>query len=95
MNAATPPGTPILRIVGQSTLPNLMWERPEKAVVTTSAKCTIADAAAGLYARSSKMLVAETPNPIPIEPSMSWARNPARETSKRIHIDPLYIFTTV
>jgi hypothetical protein len=72
-----------------------MWERPEKAVVTTSAKCTIADAAAGLYARSSKMLVAETPNPIPIEPSMSWARNPARETSKRIHIDLLYIFTTV
>jgi hypothetical protein len=72
-----------------------MWERPEKAVVTTSAKCTIADAAAGLYARSSKILVAETPNPIPIEPSMSWARNPATETSNRIHMGLFYTITTV
>jgi hypothetical protein len=47
-NAARPPGTAILIIVGQSTFPNLMWEIPEKAVVPTSAKCTTADAAAGL-----------------------------------------------
>ena len=45
----------------QSTLPNFQWEAPEASVVPISARCTVADAAAGLVPIASSSVVDVTP----------------------------------
>src|SRR4029453_16758794 len=45
--APTAPGKVIQRTVRQSTLPKRQWETPETAVVPSSARWTVAEAAAG------------------------------------------------
>jgi hypothetical protein len=49
MNAPIAPGIPMRRTVRQSTLPKRQCERPETAVVPSSARWTDADAVAGAY----------------------------------------------
>jgi hypothetical protein len=55
------PGTPTLATTFQSTLPNLQWARPEARVVPISARCTVAEAAAGLVPMASSRVVEVTP----------------------------------
>lgn len=57
--APTAPGIAIRRTTRQSTLPNFQCETPDTRVVPISARCTVADAAAGLVpiARSSVVVV--------------------------------------
>jgi hypothetical protein len=59
--APTAPGTPILATTFQSTFPNFQWETPEISVVPISARCTDAEAAAGLVPRASSNVVDVTP----------------------------------
>jgi hypothetical protein len=52
---------PIFATTFQSTLPNRQWDRPEARVVPISARCTVADAAAGLVPIASSRVVDVTP----------------------------------
>jgi hypothetical protein len=47
-------------------------------VVTTSDKCTDADATAGAIPNVNNKEVELTPYPIPSEPSINWAKNPIK-----------------
>ena len=60
-NAPAAPGTPILATTFQSTLPNLQCATPDSSVVPISAKCTVADAAAGLVPIARSSVVEVTP----------------------------------
>ena len=60
-NAPTAPGRPILATTFQSTLPNRQWARPDIRLVPISAKCTVAEAAAGLLPMASSRVVEVTP----------------------------------
>ena len=60
-NAPTAPGTPIFATTFQSTLPNRQCARPDIRLVPISAKCTVADAAAGLVPMASSSVVDVTP----------------------------------
>jgi hypothetical protein len=55
------PGMPILRTTFQSTLPNFQCAAPDISVVPISAKCTVADAMAGLVPIASSSVVEVTP----------------------------------
>src|SRR3712207_8350647 len=57
MKAPTAPGTPTLATTFQSTLPNFQCARPDIRLVPISAKCTVADAAAGLVPMASSRVV--------------------------------------
>ena len=59
--APTAPGTPILATTFQSTLPNRQCASPDIRLVPISAKCTVADAAAGLVPMASSSVVDVTP----------------------------------
>ena len=59
--APTAPGTPILRTTFQSTLPNFQCEAPEISVVPISARCTVAEAAAGFVPIARRRVVDVTP----------------------------------
>jgi len=56
-------------ILPQSTFPNRQCAVPETAVVTTSERCTLADATAGAIPAVNNSVVAETPYAIPNAPS--------------------------
>jgi hypothetical protein len=55
------PGSPIFATTFQSTLPNFQCERPDASVVPISARCTVAEAAAGLVPMASSSVVEVTP----------------------------------
>ena len=55
------PGMPMRVTTFQSTLPNFQCEAPEARVVPISARCTVADAAAGLVPIASSSVVDVTP----------------------------------
>ena len=59
--APTAPGIPILATTAQSTLPNFQCAAPDIRVVPISARCTVADAAAGLVPMASSKVVEVTP----------------------------------
>src|SRR3712207_9506050 len=59
--APTAPGTPTLATTFQSTLPNFQCASPDIRLVPISAKCTVADAAAGLVPMASSRVVDVTP----------------------------------
>ena len=59
--APTAPGRPILATTFQSTLPNFQWATPDIIVVPISARCTEADATAGLVPSASSRVVDVTP----------------------------------
>ncbi len=52
---------PTLATTGHSTLPKRQCEAPETSVVPISARCTVADAAAGLVPTASSSVVVVTP----------------------------------
>jgi hypothetical protein len=54
--------------------------------VTISTRCTIAEAAAGLYAKKIRSVVEVIPKAIPMAPSTSCAKKPATETSSKTHM---------
>jgi hypothetical protein len=89
MNAPMAPGMPRRRTVRQSMLPKRQWEKPDTAVVPSSARCTEADAAAGASpaARTSEAEVA--PYAMPRAPSTSWARKPTITSTISVCIGPL------
>ena len=60
-NAPIAPGTPIFSTTRQSTLPKRQWETPETRQVPISARCTVADAAAGFVPMASRSVVDVTP----------------------------------
>ena len=59
--APTAPGMPMRSTTFQSTLPNFQCEAPEASVVPISARCTVAEAAAGLVPMASSRVVDVTP----------------------------------
>ncbi|GAB3595522.1 hypothetical protein GCM10027446_20920 [Angustibacter peucedani] len=59
--APTAPGTPSLATTDQSTFPKRQCEAPEAKVVPISARCTVAEAAAGLAPMASSRVVDVTP----------------------------------
>ena len=59
--APTAPGKVIRRTVRQSTLPKRQWETPETAVVPSSARWTVAEAAAGAVPMATSMVVEVRP----------------------------------
>ena len=59
--APTAPGMPIFATTFQSTLPKRQWESPEASVVPISARCTVAEAAAGLVPIARSRVVEVTP----------------------------------
>jgi hypothetical protein len=59
--APTAPGTPIFATTFQSTLPNFQCATPDIRVVPISAKCTVAEAMAGLVPIASSRVVEVTP----------------------------------
>ena len=59
--APTAPGTPIFTTTPQSTLPKRQCAAPDISVVPISARCTVADAAAGLEPMASSSVVEVTP----------------------------------
>jgi hypothetical protein len=63
-----------------------MCDAPEIEDVTISTRWTMADAAAGLYARKIRSVVEVMPKAIPIAPSTSCAKKPATETSSKTHM---------
>ena len=67
-----------------STLRKLKWEIPDTPDVNTSEACTAALAAAGGMPRASRKVVAPTPYPMPITPSISWAMKPAMAHAVRV-----------
>ena len=79
------PGMPMRMTTFQSTFPNFQWDAPEASVVPISARCTVAEAAAGLVPMASRSVVDVTPYAMPSDPSTSWAPRPtrARRTSFR------------
>jgi hypothetical protein len=60
-NAPTKPGKVIIRTVRQSTLPKRQWETPDTAVVPSSARCTVAEAAAGAVPTATSSVVEVRP----------------------------------
>jgi len=70
------PGMPIFHTTPQSTLPKRQWETPETSAVPISARCTVADAAAGLVPMARSSVVEVTPYAIPRLPSTSCEPNP-------------------
>ena len=70
------PGTPSRATSRQSTLPSFQCDTPDATLVPSSARCTDADAIAGLRPAMSSSDVDVTPKPIPSEPSTSWAAKP-------------------
>ena len=59
--APAAPGMPILTTTPQSTLPKRQCAAPDISVVPISARCTVADAAAGLVPMASSSVVEVTP----------------------------------
>ena len=59
--ANTAPGSASGSTSRQSTFPNRWWATPETAVVPTSARCTVAEAAAGAEPAASSSVVELTP----------------------------------
>ena len=59
--APTAPGKVIQRTVRQSTLPKRQWETPDTAVVPSSARCTVAEAAAGAVPTATSRVVEVRP----------------------------------
>ena len=59
--APTAPGKVIQRTVRQSTLPKRQWETPETAVVPSSARWTVAEAAAGAVPAATSRVVEVSP----------------------------------
>ena len=51
----------MIRTVRQSTLPKRQWETPDTKVVPSSARCTVAEAAAGADPRATSRVVEVTP----------------------------------
>lgn len=70
-NAPTAPGMPIFATTFQSTLPKRQCENPDASVVPISARCTVADAAAGFVPIASSSVVEVTPYAMPRLPSTS------------------------
>jgi hypothetical protein len=75
-NAPTAPGIAIFATTFQSTLPNRQCETPDASVVPISARCTVAEAAAGATPVTSSNVVEVTPYAMPRLPSTSWAARP-------------------
>lgn len=80
MTAPTMPGRARRSTRPRSTLPKRQCERADARPVTTLARLTVVDAAAGDSPAPSRMLEAVGPNPMPRAPSTRQARNPARPT---------------
>ncbi len=59
--APTAPGRATIRTVRQSMLPNRQCEMPDTRVVPTSARCTDAEAIAGVTPVDSRRVVLVTP----------------------------------
>ena len=55
------PGKVIRRTVRQSTLPKRQWDTPDTAVVPSSARCTVAEAAAGAVPTATSRVVEVRP----------------------------------
>jgi hypothetical protein len=60
-----------------------MCATPLANEVPISARCTVAEAIAGLYPKKRSMVVDDIPKAIPMEPSISCAINPVAETKSR------------
>src|SRR6266508_4515113 len=67
----TAPGTVMIRTVRQSTLPKRQCETPDTKVVPSSARCTVAEAAAGAVPAATSRVVEVSPYAIPSAPSTS------------------------
>jgi hypothetical protein len=59
--APSAPGRPIRATTFQSTLPNFQCASPDIRLVPISARCTVAEAAAGLVPMASSRVVEVTP----------------------------------
>ena len=75
--APTAPGIPMRATVRQCTLPKRQWLAPDTSAVPIFAAWITADAAAADAPAATRTDVPITPNPMPRDPSMSCARNPA------------------
>ncbi len=60
-NAPVAPGTPRVSTIFQSTLPNFQCDSPEASDVPSSARCTEAEARAGVSPAVSRIVVEVTP----------------------------------
>jgi hypothetical protein len=79
IKALIAPGMVSFHKIPLSTFLNQRCDAPDAAVVAISAICIEAEAAAGAIPNIKSNEEDVAPNPIPKEPSISWAKNPITE----------------
>ena len=72
------------------TLPKRQCDRPEVNVVPISARCTLADEAAGLIPLDSRTVLVVTPKAMPRAPSTSCPKSPASANTSNRRIGDLH-----